>query len=152
LILHCVRFDGVNFIPKVSQSAMVSPLPRPVFQSPYVISQQHRSSQHTHTVFDKLPLQYVALIIENNTEVFGEISRTTVSSNVHDLKVIVHEIEHSTLFAVLRDTDGFNNKEEENSHDNVALFAKSPLRNTSGLLVSLACQGTADIDRKCPTR
>ncbi|KAH0641657.1 hypothetical protein KY290_035143 [Solanum tuberosum] len=172
-----VRFDGVNFIPKVSQSAMVSPLPAPtrVPKSPTSALADNTGSSQAHHVFDKLQVQYVALITENNTEVeppedvhtpqienvnsveanlvqepscitqdqvFGEMSRTTVSSNVHDLKVIVHEIEHSALLAVLRDTDGSNNEEEENSHDNVALFAKSPLRNTSGLLVSLACQGT----------
>ncbi|KAH0690182.1 hypothetical protein KY289_017540 [Solanum tuberosum] len=172
-----VRFDGVNFIPKVSQSAMVSPLPAParVPKSPTSALADNTGSSQAHHVFDKLQVQYVALITENNTEVeppedvhtpqienvnsieanlvqepscitqdqvFGEISRTIVSSNVHDLKVIVHEIEHSALLAVLRDTDGSNNEEEENSHDNVALFAKSPLRNTSGLLVSLVCQGT----------
>ncbi|KAH0765728.1 hypothetical protein KY285_001599 [Solanum tuberosum] len=42
----------------------------------------------------------------------------------------------------LHDTDESNNGEEENSHDNVALFEKSPSLHTSGLLVVFACQGT----------
>ncbi|WMV10417.1 hypothetical protein MTR67_003802 [Solanum verrucosum] len=42
----------------------------------------------------------------------------------------------------LHDTDRFNSGEEENSHDNVALFEKSHSLHTSGLLVVFACQGT----------
>ncbi|KAH0784314.1 hypothetical protein KY290_003912 [Solanum tuberosum] len=41
----------------------------------------------------------------------------------------------------LHDIDGSNSGEEENSHDNVALFEKSPSLHTSGLLVVFACQG-----------
>ncbi|KAH0674232.1 hypothetical protein KY284_025319 [Solanum tuberosum] len=43
---------------------------------------------------------------------------------------------------VLHDTNGSNSDEEENSHDNVALFQKSHSLHTFGLLVVFACQGT----------
>ncbi|KAK4733149.1 hypothetical protein R3W88_007410 [Solanum pinnatisectum] len=114
-----VHFDGVNFVPIVSQSAAVSPLPAPgrVPKShTSALAYNTESSQARH-VFDKLPVQYKYVDI-------------------------VHEIEHSVLLVVLHDTDGSNTEEEENSHDNVALIKKSPLRYTSGLLVSLSCQRT----------
>ncbi|KAK4720956.1 hypothetical protein R3W88_011189 [Solanum pinnatisectum] len=93
------------------------------------------------------------------TEEFDEISHTKVSSNIHDLKGIVPEVEHSVTtvdkvyndsfnkemklpLTVLHDTDGSNSDDEENSHDIVALFEKSPSLHTSGLLVVFACQGT----------
>ena len=41
---------------------------------------------------------------------------------------------------VLHETDGSNSNDEENSHDNVMLFEKSPSLHTSGLLVVFAYQ------------
>ncbi|KAH0653494.1 hypothetical protein KY289_031172 [Solanum tuberosum] len=75
-------------------------------------------------------------------QVFDEISHTSVCFNIHDLKAIVHEIEHSVPLAVLHDADGSYNDEKENSHDNVALFEKFPPLNTSDFSVTFACQGT----------
>ncbi|KAH0671293.1 hypothetical protein KY285_023968 [Solanum tuberosum] len=92
-------------------------------------------------------------------QVFDEISHTTVSSNIHDLKTIVYEVEHFVTtvdkvyndnfnkemklpLTVLHDTGGSNSDEEENSHDNVALFEKSLSLHTSGLFVVFSCKGT----------
>ncbi|KAG5628180.1 hypothetical protein H5410_013398 [Solanum commersonii] len=61
--------------------------------------------------------------------VFDEIPHTIVSSNIHDMKAIGHDFEHSI-------------STEENSHDNVALFEKFPPLNTSDFSVAFACQET----------
>ncbi|KAK4737763.1 hypothetical protein R3W88_001460 [Solanum pinnatisectum] len=91
--------------------------------------------------------------------VFDEIPHTIVSSNIHDMKAIGHDFEHSVStvakvyndslcketkvpLVVLHDTYTSNNDEEENSHDNVALFEYFPPLNTSDFLVAFACQGT----------
>ncbi|KAH0733035.1 hypothetical protein KY290_001565 [Solanum tuberosum] len=91
--------------------------------------------------------------------VFDEIPHTIVSSNIHDMKAIGHDFEHSistvakvyndclcketkVRFVLLHDTYTSNNDEEENSHDNVALFEKFPSLNTSDFPVAFACQGT----------
>ncbi|WMV38991.1 hypothetical protein MTR67_032376 [Solanum verrucosum] len=177
-----VHFDYVNFVPTISQSVVVSPLPtldRVLKSSTSVLAFNTGSSQADH-VFDELPVQYkyvesVALITKNNVEVepfedvdtpqignaksveanleyepssivedqvFHEISHTTVCFNIHDLKAIVHEIEHFVPLTVLHDADSSYNDEKENSHDNVALFEKFPPLNTSDFSITFACQGT----------
>jgi len=90
---------------------------------------------------------------------FDKISHTTVSSNIHDMKAIVHDFEHSVStiakvynnslcketkvpHVVLQDIEISNNDEEENSHENVVLFEKFPPLNTSDFSVVFACQGT----------
>ncbi|KAK6803563.1 hypothetical protein RDI58_001347 [Solanum bulbocastanum] len=91
--------------------------------------------------------------------VFDKIPHTIVRSNIHDMKVIGHDFEHSVStvakvyndslcketkvpLVVLHDTYTSNNDEEEYSHDNVALFEYFPPLNTSEFSVAFACQGT----------
>ncbi|KAH0708755.1 hypothetical protein KY284_010182 [Solanum tuberosum] len=91
--------------------------------------------------------------------VFDKIPHLTVSSNICDMKAIVHDFEHSVStvanvyndslctettvpLVVLHDTDISNNDEEKKSHDNVKLlFEKFPPLNTPDFSVAFACQG-----------
>ncbi|OIT19082.1 serine hydroxymethyltransferase, mitochondrial [Nicotiana attenuata] len=97
-------------------------------------------------------------------QVFGKISHTAVSSDIHDLNVIIHEGGHfaTTLAkldddsfcencslktkvpnAVLNDTNYSNTGEEENSEDTPVawVFDKAPQRYISGFMVPFASQG-----------
>ncbi|WMV10196.1 hypothetical protein MTR67_003581 [Solanum verrucosum] len=84
---------------------------------------------------------------------FDKIPHTIVSSNIHVMKAIGHDFEHSVStvakvysdnlckvpLVMLHDTYTSNNGEEENSHDNMVLF---PPLNTSDFSVAFACQET----------